>query len=278
MMTLSSDARKGCSYNHVTGVAHGVGFMIVLLLFVSSVPAVAQRDTTSTVFTIVDELPRIIQREDSASRPLTYPDSAREAGIEGVVYVQMVVEPDGRPTNVVVLKGVHELLDEEARRFAQTMNFSPGRKDGAVVRTRLTLPLRFGLEDQETADQETADQETADPNPAKAKTADDRPRGAVVQVPDQMPRLIGGLKALQDGIRYPREARRKGMEGQVFVQFIVSKEGVPTDLKVTRSVHRLLDREAMRAVRETRFLPAFKDGKPVRVQLTLPISFHKRSK
>ncbi|NBC86504.1 MAG: TonB family protein [Bacteroidetes bacterium] len=246
--------------------------MIVFLLFVSSVPAVAQRDTTSTVFTIVDELPRIIQREDSASTPLTYPDSAREAGIEGGVYVQMVVEPDGRPTNVVVLKGVHELLDEEARRFAQTMNFTPGRKDGAAVRTRLTLPLRFGLEDQETADQETAD-----PNPAKAKTADDLPRGAVVQVPDQMPRLIGGLKALQGDIRYPREARRKGIEGQVFVQFIVSKEGVPTDLKVTQSVHRLLDREALRAVRETRFLPAFKDGTPVRVHLTLPISFHRRS-
>ncbi|NBC86256.1 MAG: TonB family protein [Bacteroidetes bacterium] len=274
MMILVIEAPKGCFFNRVTGAAHGVGFMIGLLLFVSSVPAVAQRHTTSTVFTIVDEVPRIIQREDCASRPLTYPDSAREAGIEGVVYVQMVVEPDGHPTNVVVLKGVHELLDEEARRFAQTMNFTPGRKDGAAVRTRLTLPLRFGLEDQETADQETVD-----PNPAKAKTADDLPRGAVVQVPDQMPRLIGGLKALQDDIRYPREARRKGIEGhQVFVQFIVSKEGVPTDLKVTRSVHRLLDREALRAVRETRFLPAFKDGKPVRVQLTLPISFHRRSK
>jgi len=267
-MTLFSDARKGCSFNRVTGAAHGVGFMIVLLLFVSSVPAVAQGDTTSTVFTIVDELPQIIQGEDSASKPLTYPDSAREAGIEGVVYVQMVVEPDGRPTNVVVLKGVHESLDEEARRFAQTMNFTPGRKNGAVVRTRVTLPLRFGLEEQETADT----------NPPETKTVDDLPRKPVVQVPDQMPRLIGGLKALQDGIRYPREARRKGIEGQVFVQFIVSNEGVPTDLKVTRSVHPLLDREAMRAVRETRFLPAFKDGKPVRVQLTLPISFHARRK
>jgi len=132
MMTLISDARKRCFFDRATGAAHGVGFMIVLLLFVSSVPAVAQRDTTSTVFTIVDELPRIIQREDSASRPLTYPDSAREAGIEGVVYVQMVVEPDGRPTNVVVLKGVHELLDEEARRFAQTMNF---RRDGKMERS-----------------------------------------------------------------------------------------------------------------------------------------------
>lgn len=95
---------------------------------------------------------------------------------------------------------------------------------------------------------------------------------------ERMAILIGGMEALRKEIKYPRKARRKGIEGQVFVQFDVSTQGVPTNITVTRSVHPLLDAEAARAVGELRFLPGIKDGEPVVVVFTMPISFYRGRK
>lgn len=232
--------------------------MLVLLALCGLTPAVAQSDTTATVFTIVDERPQVVQSEDGSSNVLAYPDSAREAGIEGTVYLQIVVEPDGRPTNVTVLKGVHALLDKEARRFAQTMNFTPGRKNGEIVRTRMTIPIRFKLEEEKVA-----------ANPTETTSADDLPRGPV----DQPPRIIGGLRSLQKVVNYPEEAVEMKIQGRVFVRCIVSEKGEPTDITVIEPVHPLLDEEAVRAMRKLRFEPAMMDGKPVAISMTLPVTF-----
>ncbi len=74
--------------------------------------------------------------------------------------------------------------------------------------------------------------------------------------------------------RYPPEARQKGIQGRVFVNFVIEKDGSVSNVQIARGVHKLLDKEAVRVVKEIpRFAkPAFQRGKTVRMQYTVPIN------
>lgn len=73
-----------------------------------------------------------------------YPPKARKNGIEGTVLMQFIVQKDGTISNVRVLEGVHELLDEEAIRVISSMpKWKAGMQDGETVEVSFGLPLRF---------------------------------------------------------------------------------------------------------------------------------------
>ena len=75
-------------------------------------------------------------------------------------------------------------------------------------------------------------------------------------------------------IIYPEEAEEKGIEGKVFVTFIVEPDGNIDEVKVASSVHKLLDNEAVRVIKSMpKWIPGKQNGEPVRVKYTAPISF-----
>jgi len=90
---------------------------------------------------------------------------------------------------------------------------------------------------------------------------------------EQMPKLKGGLAALQKKINYPEMARKAGIEGRVIVQFIVDKNGNVENPKVIRGIGGGCDKEALRVVKQAKFKPGRQRGKAVRVQYSLPIVF-----
>jgi len=100
----------------------------------------------------------------------------------------------------------------------------------------------------------------------------------IYDMPEIMPEYIGGADALEDFIKknivYPPDAKAKGIQGKVYIQFVVEKDGSVTNEVVRRGVNPLLDAEALRVAK---LLPAFKPGtmrgKKVRVRYTLPIVF-----
>lgn len=92
-------------------------------------------------------------------------------------------------------------------------------------------------------------------------------------VVEEMPELIGGLASIQQNIRYPEMARRAGIEGRVYVQFIVNERGEVEDPRVIRGIGGGADEEALRAVKEAKFRPGMQRGRPVRVQYSLPVVF-----
>ncbi len=95
---------------------------------------------------------------------------------------------------------------------------------------------------------------------------------------EEMPEFPGGEEALHNfvssNVKYPDEAKEKGIQGRVFVAFTISDEGKVVDAKVARGVDTLLDKEALRVINA---MPAWKPGKqrgvPVNVQFTVPINF-----
>jgi len=77
---------------------------------------------------------------------VNYPEEAIEEGIEGTVYVQFVVDNKGEIKDIEVRKGVHPLLDKEAKRVVAKMpKWKPGMNEGSAVSVRYMLPILFRL-------------------------------------------------------------------------------------------------------------------------------------
>ena len=95
---------------------------------------------------------------------------------------------------------------------------------------------------------------------------------------DQMPEFPGGIKALlkylASNIHYPEYAKEAGIQGKVYLNFVVEKDGSITHVKVLRSIGGGCDEEAVRVVENMPgWKPGLQHGKPVRVSFNLPIKF-----
>lgn len=88
-----------------------------------------------------------------------------------------------------------------------------------------------------------------------------------------------GLLDHQPGMRsrtppvYPAEARRRGLSGEVLVEFVVNEEGRVLSPRVVRSSDPVFDAATLRAVERWRFEPGRKNGKPVSFRMTAPVVF-----
>tara|TARA_B100001287_G_scaffold7021_1_gene5395 strand:- start:16946 stop:17362 length:417 start_codon:yes stop_codon:yes gene_type:complete len=95
---------------------------------------------------------------------------------------------------------------------------------------------------------------------------------------EENPEFPGGnaylYKYLAEDIKYPEMAKENGIQGKVFVQFVVWKDGTIRDVKVVKGVHKTLDNEALRVVKEMpKWKPGKQDGKAVNARFTMPIKF-----
>ena len=98
----------------------------------------------------------------------------------------------------------------------------------------------------------------------------------IYDVTEIKPQFIGGdlSEFLKKNIVYPKLAKENGIQGKVFVQFIVWKDGTIRDVKVIKGVHETLDNEAIRIVQMMpKWKPGKQRGKAVNARFTLPIPF-----
>jgi protein TonB len=100
----------------------------------------------------------------------------------------------------------------------------------------------------------------------------------IFTVVEQMPEFPGGagamMKYLAENIQYPQMAREVGVQGTVFITFVVEPNGNITGVRVLRGIGSGCDEEAIRVVKS---MPSWTPGKqrnrPVRVQFNLPVRF-----
>lgn len=100
----------------------------------------------------------------------------------------------------------------------------------------------------------------------------------IFTVVEQQPEFQGGYEAMMNFIkknmRYPASARRMGVDGTVYVSFVVSKDGSISEVKTIRGISADCDKEAMRVVSMMPpWKPGKQNGKPVFVRFVLPIKF-----
>jgi len=100
----------------------------------------------------------------------------------------------------------------------------------------------------------------------------------IFQVVENMPEFPGGraalMKYLATNIKYPPYAKEAGIQGRVFINFVVERDGSITAVKVLRGIGGGCDEEAIRVVKNMpKWSPGMQRGKPVRVSFNLPVKF-----
>lgn len=88
----------------------------------------------------------------------------------------------------------------------------------------------------------------------------------------------GGMKKFYGwvgkNVKYPTQARRMGVEGKVYVQFVVDKDGSLTDVKVVRGIGAGCDEEAIRVIKKApKWSPGKQRGRAVKQRMVIPINF-----
>ena len=187
------------------------------------------------------------------SERLVFPSEAKEAGVEGRVYVGFVVMEDGSLSCFKVLKGLGYGCDEAALEVFKDMpKWQPAMNRGKSIRYPYQVPVRF-------CDDEPVEQE-------------------MVWWIENMPEFPTGIDGLLDFIKenlvYPQEAIDAGLEGRVYVGFYVETDGSITGIKLYRGIGYGCDEAAMDVVRKMpKWKPGTQRGKLIRVPYMVPIKF-----
>ena len=100
----------------------------------------------------------------------------------------------------------------------------------------------------------------------------------IFTIVENKPVPIGGMTAfyeyVQNSLKYPSEAKGTGIEGKVFVQFVVAPDGKLTDVKAVKGIGGGCDKEAVRVISESvAWNPGLQGGKKVNVRMIIPITF-----
>ncbi|MES2445891.1 MAG: energy transducer TonB [Bacteroidota bacterium] len=204
---------------------------------------------------------------------IKYPKLAKDENIQGNVFVSFTIEKDGAINDVKVEKKLGGGTDEEAVRVLKlSKRWNPGIQHGKTVRVKYNLPIRFAIPGRK-------------PNPktptfAEIPGVDNKGENAVYNFVslDHPPVYPGGIRELYNymmsNIKYPALAKENKIEGNVFLSFIVEKDGTVSDVKVDKKLGYGTDEEAVRVLLSSpKWKPGSYNEKPVRVKYNIPVHF-----
>lgn len=156
----------------------------------------------------------------------------------------------------------------------------------AVLPVAACIVMMFSISCQQSADETPAAVKSTEaipappPPPPPPPPTSETSTGAeqVFTVVENMPQYPGGEEARMNymikNVKYPKEAKEKGIQGTVYATFIVEKDGSINNVKIIKGIDTRCDEEAFRVVSEMpKWKPGTQNGKAVRVKFTMPISF-----
>lgn len=108
-------------------------------------PIQQKNDDEAEIFVVVENPPILIGGIASVHSNIVYPPLALQAGIEGRVIVQFIIDKNGQVLHPTVIRGIGGGCDEEAVRAVLKAKFQPGLQRGRPVAVRYTLPITFRI-------------------------------------------------------------------------------------------------------------------------------------
>jgi protein TonB len=106
---------------------------------------------------------------------------------------------------------------------------------------------------------------------------EEEPVDQIFEVVEDQPTPEGGMEAFYKFVgkelKYPAQANRMGIEGRVFVQFVVDEKGNVSEVKTVRGIGAGCDEEAVRVIKMTKWNPGKQRGRPVKVRMIMPVLF-----
>ena len=117
-------------------------------------PVVEEEEKVEEVFVIVEQEPVPVGGFEAfyayLAKELVYPPRAARFGVSGSVFVQFIIEKDGRITDAQIVRGIGMGCDEEALRVINAAPaWQPGKQRGVAVRVKKIIPVRFVLANED---------------------------------------------------------------------------------------------------------------------------------
>lgn len=103
-----------------------------------------------TTLTSADRKPQLVGGSDALYLQIIYPHKARKQGIEGRLKLSFTVTPEGDVRHIDVEEPLHPLCDTAAVRGLRSVRFRPAKRHGEPIPVRMSVPIRFKLETQDT--------------------------------------------------------------------------------------------------------------------------------
>jgi len=128
-------------------------------------------------------------------------------------------------------------------------------------------------------DDETSEDKVVEIYAPVLQAEEEQTEEEIFVIVEDMPKFKGGdinvfREWVQKRVRYPELAAENGIQGRVFITFVVETNGNVSNVTVTRSVDSLLDEAAKEAVSASpKWEPGMQRGRPVRVRYSIPIIF-----
>ncbi len=198
-------------------------------------------------FIEVDEIPVL----KSQLKP-AYPEIAKLAGIEGTVYLKLLIDEKGNVADAKVEQGAKEMLDNSALNAARQAKFSPAVLNDKPVKVWVILPVAFKLSIEKK----------------EVQSGKEKQDEYITEAFDKAPELINAVTPV-----YPEEAKVNKITGNVYVKVLVGKDGIPQKTIIIKSDAQFFNQPSIDAVMKSKFSPALQKNKPVAVWIVLPYKF-----
>lgn len=264
-------------------------------------------------FNIVDEVPlfskckdvSLLKQSKCFSEQITshiirnfkYPSKALAKGIEGRVLVQFIINKEGKVEKITTRSPQNtELLKIEAKRLINKLpKFIPGRQNGQPIKVRYGIPITFKIPGK--SDNISSKKKVNKSRIKKKKNTFKKVKEIIItdaitfNTVESIPQFKACkgktgdenlacfnqkmVKHIQKNFYYPEEAAVKGIEGRVWVNFIIDKKGEVTNIKMRGPKGgQDLEEEAKRMVAKLpAFIPGKHQGKTANVKYNIPIVF-----
>ena len=121
---------------------------IITLIFVAGLTNLSSQQAViddEGIYLMCEKMPELVGGMDALQKKIRYPLQAKSLGVQGVVYVQCIINEKGKIIKPKVVKKLGAGCDEEAVRVLKKSKFKPGYDKGKPVKVRFTLPIFFRL-------------------------------------------------------------------------------------------------------------------------------------
>jgi periplasmic protein TonB len=175
-----------------------------------------------------------------------------DSDFENVVEIPPTVQPPP-PVRKIEQPKIIEVPDEEEILEDIKIDLDIEMTEDQVIEQRIFEDMNIDVEKEEVADE-------------------------IFTIVENQPEPKGGMSAFYEyvgkNLKYPVEARRNNIEGRVYIEFVVEKDGSLTDVRILKGIGGGCDQEAIRIIENApKWIPGKQRGRPVRVKMVLPIYF-----
>ncbi|MCB9207463.1 MAG: TonB family protein [Ignavibacteriales bacterium] len=215
-----------------------------------------------------DICPQPIGGIEEIERNIVYPELARKFNLEGKALISAKINLQGKAKNIKVFKSLGLGLDEAAIDAVKKTRFIPGEKNGEAIETEITFTLNLKLDEKKEPTTIAISDNYVDPNLVESSSTQ-----FISCEFEICPKPIGGINELLKTLKYPTQAKRNNISGDVEIEAKINDLGFVISAEVVKGIGYGCDEAAKSAIIKTQFEPAMQNGKEVESTIKIVIPF-----